>query len=1654
MMLRSLALKRLGKSVVSSSSVRVPIRSFATSSDIDDSNDYDIDLISLKRTAKKPANEPTSNPPFAIPIVPKFTTEAPTKIDSHTVFLSINQVKQDPLDYKGYKKSEESGYLEFAESYEIEIKEFINFIRESYDNKIKLLHQLNLVEVLNSLYIYKDLFLKNKIDTINKYNIQSYKNMVSRFVKYLNHDSSFHLTLSNQLLPFISEKETMIELYSKGIGNLVNELKSIHKEFDLEVTNIYDINSKINEIVNQFNFFLEDAKTLGKFDNHFFEIFIQVHRYQNLLSILNSVKNISSEHLLLILNDDQQIISNKLKQRSGEDLMIQSLVDDYINEINLINSYISYANFPELLSKLYYQAQTNDYIAANIFNSVLQKFLPLLCNGGLSNNDIELITPYNNNKIKFSISHNPRENYEINILAESNLQNSIGLLKYLRFQLNKNEPSPTSKKFQDFKNFQILNELNHIIKFFKGSSVVSEKLEELKNSLSTYFTYVSWKFVTLDDFVDNKAWSIVLQDHFDDFLVYSEVNDAYPVVDLVDEVESISLESVTSLAVHHNISFKDIIFELNMFKLSELDGLPYEYVNAATVLDILDARIHEVTNNVSSSTPLSSIKEENLEKYVELLNRLEKWFDLNGANTLLLDEILADSIPVKKYTQIPDDLELEKFIKELTIFRDDELGSPFKFVSSTKINTLLDQRIHEVYNKGAEDRDKGLNRGNVYNFIRLSKRLTRLFEANGGNTEVLDILIHSQLVFNNMEQKILEKKKLKQAAAEKKLEEAKPVQKPYVQIPDDLELHKFINELSIFKKDELKGDYADFSHEHINSLLDKRINEVHNNLESSNPSPGMNKENIFEFMRLSKRLTRLFDLNAGHTPILDTLIQSLSVLDSVEAKIAEKKRLKEQKLKEEKAAQEKKKYVQIPDDLELHKFSKELAIFKTDELKSSYKNFSPDHINKLLDSRINEVHNDLPNTNPASRLSKDNVFEFMRLSKRLTRLFDLNGGHTAILDTLLHSQSVLDSVEAKIAEKKRLNEQKEAEAKAVAAAKPYVQIPDDLELHKFSNELRIFTKDELKGPFKEFSADHINTLLDKRINEIHNDLPNSNPSSAMSKDNIFEFMRLSKRLTRLFDLNGGFTPVLDTLIQSQSVFEDIESKILKKRKRLEDVPVTSIHDAGKKNTSPKPYRQYPDDFFLEEYAMDLIQLKTEMGAANFKDFGTEEVLQTLKQMINNEKKYNLEKRIALSKLYRNLAILFKHNGEKSFILDNVLINAQVYSDFESNKRSRKIDPKPTETKSTAELKEVTGSNVDVKERISIPTNEKYTDKFDMNEFINKEPNAKQSSQEYRDSEYILSLLTKNKGESGELNFDVADLMKSDIRDAVTTALSKKHECTFHEEDSDELNDLENLTSEKLRENYKIKPVNKKSSQAPGTHEHKINKDSLASFLQNAKNEEDLAQERKFRETKAFEWSKSMVNSHRSLEAHNFFDPLLPIHSTKSKTSPKDLLFPKNNKFHGKVQYLILTLDGQRIISDESPLKEKTNEDLFTILNKFSKEDLSKFIKHVKKLQKKNWKLIGGGGKERMLVFERAKPHKKSFFFTKIKTVLASTGALFITLVGLNVWIDDPASGGKDNGAQLMIDTPVVKEPTPVVDVTDSLADQKQSTWKGLFWRTD
>lgn len=1382
-------------------------RRLATSSHLPP-KEYDIDLISLKKSPKSAATEYSSSSHFSLAPVPA------TPASSSVVWKALNDVKHDPLIPIS---SPSKGLLEFVESFSVEIHQFVEFAESRSSQP---LYRLHTGEAINYLYAYKELFQRGQVPSINKYNVQSHQLMVTRFLKYLGSHPKFHVLLVNQLIPIVENKQVVTDLYSKGTANFINELSALHREFNFHDIAVADLKEKISAIVGQFSYFLDDSKASASYDSHFFEIYIQVHRYKTLAAILDSVPNLSLSQLLVMLNDpDSRKINNRIKHLSGEDVALQHHVNLLSCELSFINLVFSYASFSDLFADL--TRVQGDEVSQHHFNGFLDVFLPLLCNGSLANNDTDILRLTPGHDIKFTITDNLRENYEANVLAYVGLHDHIGLLHYLRLLLNENEQQPDSKTFSNFSDKHVLGVLESAITNFRGSNVVLRDLLALKNGLSYYFDHINWASHTLDKFAGDTAWVTALR-------LYSNLDHVSLPVNLIDTNSSVK-------EVIHNISLTDLKGELKLFKDSELDGLAYSHVDAYTVLEILDARITEIKRLLPSSTPLSSLTEGNVHRFEEFKARLEKWIDVNGTSMGVLDDVLSALIPEPRYKQIPDDLELEKFTTELSAFREKDLGTTYKRISATKLNVLLDQRINHVYNNLGDNLPTALNKGNVYNFIRLSKRLTRLFEANGGNTEALDILIQSQSVFSSVEEQIAEKKRLKEEKLARERESALSEQKtkPYTQIPDDLEFHKFIGELEIFRDDELKGRFADFTCDEINLLLDKRINEI---------------------------------------------------------------------------------------------------------------------------------HNDLPNSNPVSRMSKDNVFEFMRLSKRLTRLFDANGGHTAVLDTVVHSLNVLSDVERKIAEKKRQREAKAKEAAAKAAEEEarkntYVQIPDDLELHSFTKELSIF-RDELGGPYGLFTPEHINSVLDKRIDEAkHRD----RSTSGITKDNLYDFIRMSKRLTRLFDLNGGHTAVLDTLLHNQLVFDKIQAKL------------------SAKNAN---YRQIPDDFLLEEYLMELMELRAKLQVSHFRDIPHDRVLEVLKCMASDEKKYNMDKRITFMKLYRNLALLFKHNGGHAVALDNVLVNALVFSDFEGQKQRQ--------PKVIKEVKSATG--------------------------------------DYNDLEFILSLLTKNEPAQDE----PVDLLRSkvEIKDAVATALGSEYEPKLHDTDPQEYKELAELTAEKVRASYD-KPA----------ESVKVDKNTIENYLRSAKKENQLAKEGKFRESKAYEWSKSMCNSHRLLESHNFFNPIL------SSRGPQGLLFPSGvERPNGDLQYLLLTINGQVIPSDENPLgKTHRTEDMFTVLNKFPKEDLAKFIKDVKKLQRKNWKLIGGGGKEKMLVFQRMKTTNSHEALRVVKTVLAASGAFFISLIGLNIMFDSPEVPDS-------IDEIVPQSIETSGNVTDSPAVSRLRLWKSFFWK--
>ncbi|KAG5417552.1 hypothetical protein I9W82_005188 [Candida metapsilosis] len=209
--------------------------------------------------------------------------------------------------------------------------------------------------------------------------------------------------------------------------------------------------------------------------------------------------------------------------------------------------------------------------------------------------------------------------------------------------------------------------------------------------------------------------------------------------------------------------------------------------------------------------------------------------------------------------------------------------------------------------------------------------------------------------------------------------------------------------------------------------------------------------------------------------------------------------------------------------------------------------------------------------------------------------------------------------------------------KAVKEKTPYVQIPEELELPNFVEELAKLREALGGGPFKEHSSGEVLKALDYQIERFYD---GDKDTLITSNSDSFNYIKLKRRLGRLFDLNGQNTEALDVLLNSQAVFDKFENEKLEKRNEEETTE----------------YRQMPNDFFLEEYVLELKQLQNALNIEKFADVYADEILSKISEF--SKASYStIDKKSIWHKLYRNLALLFKHNHGSTFVLDNVLTSA-------------------------------------------------------------------------------------------------------------------------------------------------------------------------------------------------------------------------------------------------------------------------------------------------------------------------------------------------------------------------------------------------------------
>ncbi|KAG7666087.1 uncharacterized protein J8A68_000343 [[Candida] subhashii] len=730
----------------------------------------------------------------------------------------------------------------------------------------------------------------------------------------------------------------------------------------------------------------------------------------------------------------------------------------------------------------------------------------------------------------------------------------------------------------------------------------------------------------------------------------------------------------------------------------------------------------------------------------------------------------------------------------------------------------------------------------------------------------------------------------------------------YKQIPDDLSIHDFTPQL-VKLQAKLGSSFANFSPDQILEALQSQIDASFENCDSE--VLASNKPVALNELRLKSRLERLFDTNGGNTQVLDSVLNSQAVFEKFEASKSGNK-LDQKQIKPQE-------YKQIPDDLNIHDFTPQLATLKQ-HLGTSFASVSPKQIIETLQSEIDAQFENSESEVLAS--NKPVALDELRLKNRLERLFDINGGNTQVLDVVLNSQEVFKTFEA-------------SKASAGTNQREYKQIPDDLNIHDFTPQLYKL-RSALGSSFASMSPDQILETLRSQIDSSFEKYDSE--VMASNKTVSFDEIRLKKRLERLFDINGGDTQVLDSVLNSQSVLENFEA--------------TKVGAALKNKQSEIP--SHEESIICTKKFMDSIKkdLKKKNDSNESQPnerpstpveiaSGIDEGQSEAKYAHINELFSNLDKESTPADLsfggYGSMmeslmgAIKSTSTGNGPLQPPSPPLFISLSSKNEKRKANQKSvkPPSPPPVMSTSK----------------------------------KDGDMKKSAENVRppSSPPVVSTV-KNDGAMKKQAENVRPPCPPPV-------ISKPIEIT-----------IEKAIQEALSPDAEIgERAVPKIPKIPKKEEHSsVNVSALEDFLQQARKENYDVNRAK----DALEWSTSMMYKGEPVE--------------------NDFINNPNTSF------LLLTVEGGIIPVDRASLGEIKEEDIFTILSKFEKSELTQSLGAVQRLKRHHWRMIGSrtDGDKKYFIMAKPKRARGWRIMRTIKTILAIIGSILITLVGINFFVDD------------------------------------------------
>lgn len=888
--------------------------------------------------------------------------------------------------------------------------------------------------------------------------------------------------LLEMLMDYGSKRKSYMDLYSKGIGNFLPELQTMVSEFDFsKLTTIAPVLNKISLLVSEFNAYLAEQGDLKHFDSNAYRLYINLKRYQSLYNILISRSTDSRlpQEILAIVKDEQAAaIQSEIQKSSGEQEEIDKLI--FTTHRNILNAfYVSTGlkNYHTLFAFVNHECRRDVYSKEEkqILQNFTKTFLPLLCKGLLKSNllnDIKYLclpVRFDNHVIvPFKFSDNLLDNYELSLAILFEVPCRTHLLNLINPRCIKDYSAHSSNEIA-----------SEIRKYFNTScALLKNDAESLIKSLLAMDQYLIRGFKVLNLLNEDKKLQTIAQEQSENCSTVECLNPS--IIDLTSRIEDHPTGKNTNEPIHaindEVVRFKN---EVANFRAVDLNNERFADIGARATLRYLNERMKEVLS-LSNACETSAITSENAEKFVKLYEHLTTAYDTDTPFVTQLDHLADEVLHNEKalerseYVQIPDYLMLHSLHSELEIFKTDELKCDYGELTLEEVLKLLEARVQEVLQHGLTLPESRITLKNILHFKKLLSRLKTLFAVNGGNTEVLDALIKSQNTFDQFESQLRERREAKAPFQSSSQKVPETFSGPYLQIPDELQLHQYIEELSLLRKHDLSSEYKDMSAQTILELLQERTDNVYKGLPVSYPDLCINADNFVRFINLQSKLKKLFILNGGNTAILDTLIHSQSVFEKFESKIAHQ----EKSLVANDENVSGKAYIQVPDQMVFEEYSEELLSLRH-KLGCTFASTTAEDILLCLEQM------------QAEEMDLDQKVVLGKLLYNLHNLFKLNNNHTFVLDNILLSAKTFDQIEQKISNKAAaentfvMGDFLKDDAKSRVQADDYVLslLPDKeklLKSVKFDSEDAIQTA--VHKAFSSYSEENENGIVDENNN--------------------------------------------------------------------------------------------------------------------------------------------------------------------------------------------------------------------------------------------------------------------------------------------------------------------------------------------------------------------------------------------------------------------------------------------------------------------------------------------------------------------------------------------------------------------------------------------